>query len=82
MATSEQITEIAREIWPGAKNIEVAPYKAGHSAWSGAETMEGFKLTISGEDGCLIAQVIAASLDGLKTKLEQRSRKRHWGSFE
>jgi hypothetical protein len=81
MVTSDQIVTMAQVIWPTAKNIEVRPYKAGRSQWSGSPIMEGFQLTISAEGGSLVAQIIAGTLDALKTKLEQRSRKRHWGSF-
>jgi hypothetical protein len=81
LVTSEQIVTIAQEIWPAAKNIEVTPYKADRSAWSGSQLKEGFKLTIIAESGCLSAQIIAGTLDALKVKLDQRSKKRNWGSF-
>jgi hypothetical protein len=81
LVTSEQIVTIAKGIWPTAKNIQVTPYKADRSAWSGSQLKEGFKLTISAEGGCLIAQIIAGTLDALKAKLEQRSKKRKWGTF-
>jgi hypothetical protein len=72
---------IAPEIWPTAKNIQVTPYKADRSAWSGSQFKEGFKLTICAEGGCLVAQIIAATLDALKVKLDQRTKKRNWGRF-
>jgi hypothetical protein len=81
LATSEQIVEMAQVIWPAAKTIEVKPYKADRSSWSGSEIAEGFKLTISAEGGSLVAQIIAGTLDALKAKLDQRSRKKRWGSF-
>jgi hypothetical protein len=81
LVTSEQIVTIAQEIWPTAKNIQVSPYKADRSAWSGSQLKEGFKLTISAEGGSLVAQIIAGTLDALKAKLDQRSKKRNWGSF-
>ena len=81
MATSEQIVAMAQVIWPTAETIEVKPYKADRSSWSGSEIAEGFKLTISAEGGSLVAQIIAGNLDALKAKLDQRSRKKRWGSF-
>jgi hypothetical protein len=81
LATSEQIVAMAQVIWPAAKIIEVKPYKADRSSWSGSEIAEGFKLTISAEGGSLVAQVIAGTLDALKAKLDQRSRTKRWGSF-
>jgi hypothetical protein len=72
---------MARVIWPTAKNIDVTRYKADRSAWSGSPIKEGFQLTISAEGGSLIAQLIAETLDALKAKLEQRSRKKRWGNF-
>lgn len=81
MATSEQIVTMAHGIWPSAKNIEVTPYKADRTSWSGSEIAEGFKLTISAEDGSLVAQVIAGTLDALRAKLDQRSRKKRSGRF-
>jgi hypothetical protein len=81
LATSEQIVAIAQVIWPAAKTIEVTPYKAGRSSWSSSEVAEGFKLTISAEGGSLVALIIAGTLDALKAKLDQRSRKKRWGSF-
>jgi hypothetical protein len=81
LVTSEQIVTIAHEIWPTAKNIQVTPYKADRWAWSGSQLKEGFKLTISAEGGSLVAQIIAGTLDALKAKLDQRSKKRNWGSF-
>jgi hypothetical protein len=81
MVTSEEIVTMAKVIWPTAKNIEVKPYKAGRSEWSGAQVTEGFQLTISAEDGTLIAQITAKTLEALKDKLDRRSRKRNWGSF-
>jgi hypothetical protein len=80
LATSEQIVAMAQVIWPAAKSIKVSPYKADRSAWSGSEIAEGFKLTISAEGGNLVAQIIAGTLDALKGKLDQRSRKRRWGT--
>ena len=80
MATSEQIVAMAQVIWPTAKSIEVKPYKADRSSWSGLEIAEGFKLTIT-EGGSLVAQIIAGTLDALKAKLDQRSRKKRWGSY-
>ncbi len=80
MATSEQIVAMAQVIWPAAKTIEVTPYKADRSSWN-SEITEGFKLTISAESGSLVAQIIAGTLDALKGKLDQRSRKKRWGSF-
>ena len=81
MATSEQIVAMAQVIWPAAKTIKVSPYKADRSSWSGSEIAEGFKLTISAEGGNLVAQIIAGTLDALKAKLDQRSRKKRWGSY-
>ena len=81
MPTSEQIVAMAQMIWPSAKTIEVKPYKADRWSWSGSEIPEGFKLTISAEGGGLVAQIIAATLDKLKLKLDQRSRKKRWGGF-
>ena len=81
LATSEQIVAMAQVIWPAAKTIEVKPYKADRSSWSGSDIAEGFKLTISAEGGSLVAQIIAGTLDALKAKLDQRSRKKRWGSF-
>ena len=81
LATSEQIVAMAQVIWPAAKTIEVKPYKADRSSWSGLEIAEGFKLTICAEGGSLVAQIIAGTLDALKAKLDQRSRKKRWGSF-
>jgi hypothetical protein len=81
LATSEQIVAMAQVIWPAAKTIEVKPYKADRSSWSGAEISEGFKLTIIAEGGNLVAQIIAGTLDALKAKLDQRSRKKRWGTF-
>jgi hypothetical protein len=81
LVTTEELLTIAHEIWPTAKNIEVTRYKADRSAWSGSELKEGFKLTVSTEGGSLIAQIIAGTLDALKAKLDQRSKKRNWGSF-
>ena len=81
LATSEQIVAMAQVIWPAAKTIEVKPYRADRSSWSGSEIAEGFKLTISAEGGSLVAQIIAGTLDGLTAKLDQRSRKKRWGSF-
>lgn len=72
---------MAGTIWPTAKNVDLAPYKADRSAWSGADVTEGFKLTITAEGGNLVAQVIAGTLDGLKSKLDQRTKKRNWGTF-
>ena len=72
---------MAQVIWPTAKTIEVSQYKADRSSWSGSDIPEGFKLTISAEGGSLVAQIIAGNLDGLKAKLDQRSRKKRWGSF-
>jgi len=81
LATSEQIVAMSQVIWPAAKTIDVKPYKADpRSAWSGSEVAEGFKLTICAEGGSLVAQIVAGTLDGLKTKLDQRSRKRRFGS--
>jgi Putative beta-barrel porin-2, OmpL-like. bbp2 len=51
------------------------------TVWAGSEVAEGFKLTISAEGGSLVAQIIAGTLDGLKAKLDHRSRKKRWGSF-
>ena len=82
MATSEQIVAMAQVIWPAAKTIEVTPYKADRSSWSGSEITEGFKLTISAESGSLVAQIIAGTLDALKGKLDQRSRKKRGEVFE
>jgi len=81
LATSEQIVAMAKVIWPAAKTVEVKPYRADRSSWSGSEIAEGFKLTISAEGGSLVAQIIAGTLDALKAKLDQRSRKKRWGSF-
>jgi hypothetical protein len=81
LATNDQILTLAQVIWPNAKNIQVTPFKAGRSAWSGSPDKEGFKLTISADDGSLVAQISAGNLSALKEKLEQRSRKRNWGSF-
>jgi hypothetical protein len=81
LATSDQILTLAQVIWPDAKNIQVTPFKAGRSAWSGSTDKEGFKLTISADDGSLVAQISAGNLNALKEKLEQRTRKRNWGSF-
>ena len=81
LATSEQIVAMAQMIWPSAKTIEVKPYTADRSSWSGSDIAEGFKLTISAEGGSLVAQIIAATLDKLKAKLDQRSRKKRWGRF-
>jgi hypothetical protein len=81
LATSEQIVAMAQVIWPVAKTIEVKPFRADRSSWSGSEVSEGFKLTIGDEGGGLIAQIIAGTLDALKDKLDQRSRKKRWGSF-
>ena len=81
LATSEQIVAMAQVIWPAAKSIEVTAYRADRSSWSGSEIAEGFKLTISAEGGSLVAQIIAGTLDALKAKLDQRSRKKRWGSF-
>ena len=81
LATSEQIVAMAHVIWPAAKTIEVTPYKAGRSSWSSSEISEGFKLTICADGGSLVAQIIAGTLDALKAKLDQRSRKKRWGSF-
>ena len=81
LATSEQIVAMAQVIWPAAKTIEVKPYKADRSTWSGSEIAEGYKLTINAEGGSLVAQIIAGTLDALKTKLDQRSKKKRWGSF-
>jgi hypothetical protein len=81
LATSEQIVAMAQVIWPAAKSIEVKPYKADRSSWTGSEIAEGFKLTISAEGGSLVAQIIAGTLDALKAKLDQRSKKKRWGSF-
>jgi hypothetical protein len=82
LATSEQIVAMSQVIWPAATTIEVRPYKADpRSSWSGSDVAEGFKLTICVEDGKLVAQIIAGTLDGLKTKLDQRSRKRRYGNF-
>ena len=82
LATSEQIVAMAQVIWPAAKTIEVKPYKADpRSSWSGSDVAEGFKLTICVEGGSLVAQIIAGTLEGLKTKLDQRSRKRRYGSL-
>lgn len=82
MATSEQIVVMAQAIWPTAKTIEVKPYKADpRSSWSGSDVAEGFKLTICIDGGNLVAQIIAGTLEGLKTKLDQRSRKRRYGSL-
>jgi hypothetical protein len=81
LATNEQIVALAQLIWPTAKTIEVKPYKADRSSWSGSEIAEGFKLTINAEGGSLIAQIIAGTLDALKAKLDQRSKKKRWGSF-
>jgi hypothetical protein len=80
LATSEQIVAMAQVIWPTAETIEIKPYKADRSSWSGSEIAEGFKLTISAE-GSLVAQIIAGTLDALKAKLDQRSRTKRWGSF-
>ena len=81
LTTIDQIVAMAKIIWPTAKAIEVKPYKADpRSSWSGSDVAEGFKLTIFVEGGSLVAQIIAGSLEGLKTKLEQRSRKRRFGS--
>jgi hypothetical protein len=79
LATSEQIVAMAQVIWPSAKTIEVKPYKADRSSWSGSDIAEGFKLTISAEGGSLVAQIVAGTLDKLKTKLDQRFRKKRWG---
>ena len=81
LATSEQIVAMAQVIWPAAKTIEVTPYKAGRWSWGSSDVAEGFKLTISAEGGSLVAQIIAGTLDALKAKLDQRSRKKRWGSF-
>jgi hypothetical protein len=81
LTTIEQIVAMARVIWPSAETIEVKPYKADRSSWSGSEIAEGFKLTINAEGGSLVAQIIAGTLDALKSKLDQRSRKKRWGSF-
>ena len=82
LATSEQIVAMSQVIWPAAKTIEVKPYKADpRSSWSGSDVAEGFKLTICVEGGSLVAQIIAETLEGLKTKLDQRSRKRRYGGF-
>jgi hypothetical protein len=81
LATSEQIVSMAQVIWPAAKTIEVKPFRAGRSSWSGSDVAEGFKLTINDEGGGLVAQIIAGTLDALKDKLDQRSRKKRWGSF-
>jgi len=81
LVTSEQVVAMAQVIWPTAKNIQVTPYKADRSSWSGSPIAEGFKLTISAEGGSLVAQIIAGTLDALKAKLDQRSRKKRWGSF-
>jgi hypothetical protein len=81
LVTSDEIVTLAQVIWPDAKGIQVMPFKAGRSAWSGSPDKEGFKLTISADDGSLVAQISAGNLNALKEKLEQRSRKRHWGSF-
>ena len=81
LATSEQIVAMAQVIWPTAGTIEVKPYKADRSSWTGSEITEGFKLTISAEGGSLVAQIIAGTLDALKAKLDQRSRAKRWGSF-
>jgi hypothetical protein len=81
LATNEQVVTMAKLIWPAAETIEVKPYKADRSSWSGSEISEGFKLTISAEGGSLVAQITAGTLDALKTKLAQRSRKKRWGSF-
>jgi hypothetical protein len=82
LATIEQIVAMAEVIWPAAKTIVVKPYKADpRSSWSGSDVAEGFKLTICVEGGNLVAQIVAGSLDGLKEKLDQRSRKRRYGNF-
>jgi hypothetical protein len=81
LTTSEQIVAMAKVIWPAAKTIEVNPYRADRSSWSGSEITEGFRLTISADGGSLVAQIIAGTLDALKTKLDQRSRKKRWGSL-
>ena len=80
LATSEQIVAMAQVIWPAAKTIKVTPYEAGRSSWSSSEIAEGSKLTIGAEGGSLVAQIIAGTLDALKAKLDQRSRKKRWGS--
>jgi hypothetical protein len=80
LVTSEQIVAMSQVIWPSARIIEIKPYKADRWSWSGSSVTEGFTLTISAESG-LIAQLIAGSLDKLKDKLDQRSRKKNWGSF-
>jgi hypothetical protein len=80
VVTSQQIEEMAKAIWPQAKSVAVTRNHEGRSPRGGSES-EGFKLAISNEGG-LVALISAPSLDGIKTKLERRSQKKHWGSFD
>jgi hypothetical protein len=80
VVTSQQIEEMAKVIWPQARSIAVTRNHDGRGPRGGSES-EGFKLAVSNESG-LVALISAASLDGIKTKLERRSQKKQWGSFD
>jgi hypothetical protein len=80
LVTSDEIEQMAKNIWPLASSIAVTQSKARHIPGIGSEP-DGYNLAIS-TDGDLVALVSARSLDGIKTKLEQRSKKKRWGSFD
>jgi hypothetical protein len=71
---------MAKTFWPKADSIEVVRTRASRLPGGGSQP-EGFKLSISNQ-GELIALISAESLGGMKDKLERRSRKKHWGTFE
>jgi hypothetical protein len=80
VVTSQQVEEIAKAIWPQAKSITVMQNRVGRFPKDSSDA-DGFKLAVTDGDG-LIALISAQSLDGIKTKLERRSQKKHWGGFD
>jgi hypothetical protein len=68
------------EAWNSSTTSLTAQSKGRHIPGIASQP-DGSQLAIS-DDGELVALVSARSLDGIKTKLKQRSKKKHWGSFD
>jgi hypothetical protein len=76
MADIEEITKIAKQVWPDADHIDIIPAPIGDVTVNDSNA-QSFRLNAIHPDGSIMEQVIADDLETLTAKLKARLMSKH-----
>jgi hypothetical protein len=72
-----EVEALAMKTWPHVASVSVQPIVAGRRRVNEFDPLEsGFTLTACDAEGSILKRVIGDSLDTLRIKVEQQSRKK------